>query len=392
MKSSAVEQILCSEINERMKEFFQSCRRKIIYGAGNQAQAVFEILKNLRIPVEYLVSRDGKEQDLAFKETYLFSKDGVNLEHYKIDEVPKPDRSDCDVLIAVNERHNLDIRKNLERHSFQHIYWCDSWRAFNVTARNTILNQYLEERIPGYKCDSPIIEYGDFRIMGLGKQSEAYTGMLASCFYDLVAPAIFQDRSRLTEGPYEWGNVRLEKGDVVLDLGANIGAFSCVAASKGCYVYAFEPTPYTMTLLERNQSLYGGSFKVVPYAVGGQNGAVPFYCNTTKDDINLTKNSVHFEHKGAEEIVVPLVSIDSFVEQERLERLDFIKANIEGAERDMLKGARNALRRFAPKLALCTDHRTDDGVAMERLILDANPNYVIEHRWKKLYAYVPGKL
>jgi hypothetical protein len=69
--------------------------------------------------------------------------------------------------------------------------------------------------------------------------------------------------------------------------------------------------------------------------------------------------------------------------------VDFIKADIEGAERLMLKGAQKTLARFAPKLALCTYHLPDDPDVMEKLIMEANPNYKIVHKWFKLYAYVP---
>ena len=55
-------------------------------------------------------------------------------------------------------------------------------------------------------------------------------------------------------------------------------------------------------------------------------------------------------------------------------------------------GAKRILKEFAPKLALCTYHLSDDPEVMEKLILDANPNYVIEHKWQKLYAYVPEKM
>ena len=67
---------------------------------------------------------------------------------------------------------------------------------------------------------------------------------------------------------------------------------------------------------------------------------------------------------------------------------DFIKADIEGAERMMLKGARDTLKRYSPKLALCTYHHHDDIAVMTDLILGANPNYKIVYAWMKLYAWV----
>ncbi|MDR2600473.1 MAG: FkbM family methyltransferase, partial [Oscillospiraceae bacterium] len=88
-------------------------------------------------------------------------------------------------------------------------------------------------------------------------------------------------------------------------------------------------------------------------------------------------------------IKVQTIDLDSFVNENNLPRIDFIKADIEGAERYMLMGAKQVLKDFAPKLSLCKYHLPDDSKVLKELILDANPNYVIEERWKKMYAYVP---
>jgi len=69
--------------------------------------------------------------------------------------------------------------------------------------------------------------------------------------------------------------------------------------------------------------------------------------------------------------------------------LEFIKADIEGSEREMLKGAVKTLKKFTPKLSLCTYHLPDGKEVLTNLILAANPNYVIEYKWEKLFAYVP---
>ncbi len=83
------------------------------------------------------------------------------------------------------------------------------------------------------------------------------------------------------------------------------------------------------------------------------------------------------------------VTLDSFVRENNLERVDFIKADIEGFERHMLQGAQETLRKFAPKLALCTYHLPDDPQVLENLIKQANPNYNVVQKRKKLYASVP---
>ena len=100
-------------------------------------------------------------------------------------------------------------------------------------------------------------------------------------------------------------------------------------------------------------------------------------------------NTIVLDRKDAhksEKIVI--TTLDKFVEENKLERVDFIKADIEGAERDMLRGACNTLKTFAPKLAICTYHLPDDPEVLEKIILEANHNYTIVHLRHKLFAAV----
>jgi hypothetical protein len=85
---------------------------------------------------------------------------------------------------------------------------------------------------------------------------------------------------------------------------------------------------------------------------------------------------------------ISITTLDKFVEENKLGRVDFIKADIEGAERDMLRGATNVLRTFAPKLAICTYHLADDPEVLESIIKEANPDYTVVHLRHKLFACV----
>ena len=70
----------------------------------------------------------------------------------------------------------------------------------------------------------------------------------------------------------------------------------------------------------------------------------------------------------ADYITVRTTTIDAEARERNLPRLDFIKMDIEGAERDALHGAEHALRTFKPKLAISIYHRVEDYAAIPRYL------------------------
>ena len=86
--------------------------------------------------------------------------------------------------------------------------------------------------------------------------------------------------------------------------------------------------------------------------------------------------------------LVKVTTIDQFVSENQIRKVDFIKADIEGTERYMLKGATETLRRFAPKLAICTYHLKDDPLVLDSIIKEANPAYTVMHTRHQLFASV----
>lgn len=188
------------------------------------------------------------------------------------------------------------------------------------------------------------------------------------------------------EGPYERENCAFREGDVVFDLGAAYGVVSALAAAKGCKVYSFEPSCSTLPFLEKTKSLYINNIGIINKAVGNVDGVIKFIDTGAYGGNRVAVNGESVQNGIIE---VESVTLDAFVEENNISRVDFIKADIEGSERDMLKGARNVLREHSPKLSLCTYHYPEDKEVMKKLILEANPDYVIEHSQCKLFAYVP---
>lgn len=188
------------------------------------------------------------------------------------------------------------------------------------------------------------------------------------------------------EGPYEYGEIYLTPGDIVIDAGALVGDFSALAIQKGCSAHAFEPSPLAQKIyLEKTAELNPGII-IAPYALSSVNSTISFIDG---DYVCNTEEVYKLQQNKSEEVTVNSITLDSYVEENNLPRIDFIKADIEGAEREMLKGARKTLREYAPKLSLCTYHLPDDPKVMREIILAANHKYIIEQKHHKLYAYVP---
>lgn len=213
---------------------------------------------------------------------------------------------------------------------------------------------------------------------------------------DLIAPYLFYDEgdynyseleSGFFEGPYELNeNVCVNNGDVVIDCGANTGFFSAVASCRGAEtIYAFEPLDI---VIEKYLSITANNNKnitIINSAVSDKEGETTFII----DPQNIGGSRIGNDINGMRSIVVRLTTLDNFVNMKKIKKINFIKCDIEGAERDMLKGATWVLQNMQPKLSICTYHYPEDPELLEEIIMKANPNYIVEHRYKKLYAYVP---
>ncbi len=79
-------------------------------------------------------------------------------------------------------------------------------------------------------------------------------------------------------------------------------------------------------------------------------------------------------------ITVPVKPLDDIVEELQLDRVDFIKMDIEGAERVALEGSRRTIERFRPRMAICTYHLVDDPTAVPEVALGLQPDYRIHAR------------
>ena len=195
------------------------------------------------------------------------------------------------------------------------------------------------------------------------------------------------------ETPYAYAgdglDVEILPGDVVIDAGSWIGDFAAYASAKGAgEVYAFEPSPpafnYLVQTTKLNPNIYpfqeglGDAVSEIELFVDPANAQ----CNSFLDGDGVCRDAIR----------VPVTTIDAFVAEHGLSRVDFIKISVQGYDMHLLRGARKTLQRFAPKLSMlyCNAHSVPYSMEdVRKLIKKFNPKYRVMFRGKKLFAAVP---
>ncbi len=135
----------------------------------------------------------------------------------------------------------------------------------------------------------------------------------------------------------------IHPGDVVVDVGANVGYFTLIAAQlvgDGGKVWAFEPDPDAFELLRRNVELNGyKNVTLVPKALGSEPGTLKLFRHAT----NRGDHRTYDPGDGREAVEVEVTTLDHYFAD--ASRLDLIKMDIQGAECAVVAGAPKTFER-----------------------------------------------
>ncbi len=143
----------------------------------------------------------------------------------------------------------------------------------------------------------------------------------------------------------------LNKGDIVLDVGANIGYYSVMMSKlvgDAGRVVCFEPTLHYQGVLKENIAV--NKLKNVElYGVGLSD-------KESESEIQIGDNSATLHVPGGLTLKkserIKLVDLDSFLEAHPLPKIDFIKVDVDGHEPLFLQGARRTLAKYRPVVLL----------------------------------------
>jgi FkbM family methyltransferase len=143
----------------------------------------------------------------------------------------------------------------------------------------------------------------------------------------------------------------VEPGMVAVDVGANIGAFTAAlaaAVAPGGAVYAFEPLAASRRRLARTIELNGLAGVVVDErAVSNEGGSAELFEYGAGFESWATLGARQLEYEGrvleARGATVETTTLDMWARERRIERIDLLKVDVEGAEADVLRGAAGLL-------------------------------------------------
>lgn len=144
---------------------------------------------------------------------------------------------------------------------------------------------------------------------------------------------------------------KLQPHDAVIDVGANIGFYSVIAAgalqNARNSIHAFEPNPRIFAELERNLARnHFTNTRAHCQAVGDVVSEMTLYVQENAITYSSLRRTQDFL---TNEIRVPVTTLDSYAQQENL-KIGLLKMDVEGAELLALRGAREVLQRDHPTL------------------------------------------
>ncbi|OQA00073.1 MAG: 2-O-methyltransferase NoeI [Bacteroidetes bacterium ADurb.Bin408] len=145
----------------------------------------------------------------------------------------------------------------------------------------------------------------------------------------------------------------VKENDIILDIGANIGYYSLMASKriKGGKIYAFEPVNQTYAKLIKNIEL--NNFQnIVPVnkAVSNKEDTIEIYvANNKNTGTSSITNHIHFCGEKQKAVAI---TIDSFVNENKLPKIDLIKIDVEGAESLVIEGMQESLAKFNPYILI----------------------------------------
>jgi len=167
------------------------------------------------------------------------------------------------------------------------------------------------------------------------------------------------DSLKLSLYPYvveqtEFFKKNIKEGDIVLDLGAHIGYFTCLFAQlvgKSGKVFSFEPEPNNFKLLKKNVEVNGYKHVTIEQkAVSDVKNMIKMYISNSPKD-----HRIYDTHDGKESIQIESVRLDEYF-KDFDGKINVIKSNIQGADFAAFQGMKSIIEKSKSNMILALEY------------------------------------
>lgn len=216
-------------------------------------------------------------------------------------------------------------------------------------------------KVGGSLFNLPPYELSKFMVPFEGRQIELEC-WLGNVVYTFLRRQYYFQRDCVRVAPRD--------GDVVIDAGACFGdtalAFAATVGPNG-HVHSFEPMPRQIEILrsniDRNREL-APNISIHPYALS----------RVSDENLAFVDTGASARQSRTGNVKIPTKRLDDLIGC-GIDRVDFIKMDIEGGELAAIEGAADTIRRFRPRLGISIYHSLDDYISIPLAVRDISPKY-----------------
>jgi FkbM family methyltransferase len=145
----------------------------------------------------------------------------------------------------------------------------------------------------------------------------------------------------------------LKQDMICVDLGSNIGYYAVIESNligETGKIFAIEPSPVNFPILKSNlENQKKNNFLAFNIAIGDKNEEMEFIISSKSNwsKIRMNNEKINPEDKV---IKIPVKTLDSFVNENNITKIDILRMDVEGFEYNILLGANKILEKFKPKI------------------------------------------
>lgn len=344
------------DIEKRGRDKIKEYRNVALFGAGSYLKEVLESFRSYKIVAIF---------DNGVKEDEVRAENNIPILNpkYHLNEYVDKDTAVVMSVCSFQYEIAVDLIQNYHLDPNQIFSMCADYQEERIYHAEDILNHVDElEQARSIFYDEESRQYLDRMI----KFKFTHDPLCLKPNPHIVGKYMYQEADGNT--------IMAKKGNHIIDGGAFIGdsAEYFFALTEGdCQLYCFEPfignyKILDKTICEKNRK---DKVKIYNYALGDKDTTIKV---SADNDISARAN------KDANEITENYITqkkLDSLANE--FDRIDFIKLDVEGDEKNVLLGAKDLIKKYSPRMMVSAYHKTEDLWELPLLLHKLNPEYRI---------------